>query len=171
MAVWETIIGRNVEREGFDLAQVLVEKWLKHLFLVRQVLQPQKSGIPFILELGEAAIAVKMHCPEVVDIVDRCVLGIFLVPVVDHTKDHSTSEDPTGVGLGSRSIHHFATEVAGDDSLQSAGEANVKISKATGVTKVIEVEHAVADLEDPGEARVARTRLSCDVSLDLISPG
>jgi hypothetical protein len=99
MTFREAVIRRDVEREGFNLAQVLVKQGLKDLLLVRPVRQPQERGIPFILEFGQAAIGVEMHRPEVVDVVNRRVLGVLRVPIIDQAKYHTTSEDPTGVRL------------------------------------------------------------------------
>ena len=95
----EAVIRRDVERESLNLAQVLVKQRLEDLLLVRPVLQPQERGISFILEFGQAAIAVEMHRPKVVDVVNCHVLGVLRVPIIDQAKYHTTSEDPTGVRL------------------------------------------------------------------------
>ena len=42
----EAVIGRDVERESFNLAQVLIKRRLKDLLLVWPVLQPQQEWQP-----------------------------------------------------------------------------------------------------------------------------
>jgi hypothetical protein len=95
VAVGETVVGRDVERECVNLLQVFVEERLEDIDFARLCLQSQESGIPLVLELGQGAFAVKVDRPKVVDVVDRCVLGILLVPIIDHTENHTTAQDPT----------------------------------------------------------------------------
>ena len=95
VAVGETVVGRDVERECVNLLQVLVEERLKHVDLVRLCLESQESRIPLVLDLRQGTVAVKVDRPKVVDVVDRCVLGILRVPVIDHTENHTTAQDPT----------------------------------------------------------------------------
>ena len=85
VTVGETVVRRDVERESLNLLQVLVEERLKHVDFVRLCPKSQESGIPLVLELGQGAVAVEVDRPKVVDVVDRGVLGILRVRVVDHT--------------------------------------------------------------------------------------
>ena len=75
--------------------QVFVEERLKYVDFVRLLSKSQESGIPLVLELRQRAVAVEVDRPQVVDIVDRGVLGVLIVRIVDHTKNHTTSENPT----------------------------------------------------------------------------
>ena len=91
----KTIICRDVERECLNLLQMFVEERLKHVDFVRLCPTSQETGIPLALELGQGAVAVEVDRPQVVDVVDRGVLGVLRVRIVDHTKTHTTSENPT----------------------------------------------------------------------------
>ena len=59
------------------------------------MLVSEQSSAPLSLELGQAAIAVGLDGEEVVDVIDHTVLGILPAPVIDHTKNHTTAQDPT----------------------------------------------------------------------------
>ena len=95
VAFWKTVICRDVERECLNLLQVLVGERLKHVDFVRLCPKSQESGTPRVHELGQGAVAAKVDRPEVVDIVDRGVLGFLPGRIVDHTKYHTTSEKST----------------------------------------------------------------------------
>ena len=71
VAVGETVVGRDVERECVNLLQVCVEERLEDINFARLCLQSQESGIPLVIELGQGSVAVEVDRPKVVDVVDR----------------------------------------------------------------------------------------------------
>jgi hypothetical protein len=100
VVVRQAIIIRHVVGEDIHPAKPLVEERFENGGLIQVMPESEQGRVPLGLELGQATMAIKIDREEVVDVVDQTVLRVLSVPVIDHTKDHTTTKDATARSLG-----------------------------------------------------------------------
>jgi hypothetical protein len=99
--VRQAIVICHIVRKDIHPAEPLIEERFENGGLIQVVPESEQRCIPLSLELGQAAMAIKIDREEVVDVVDQTVFRVLSVPVIDHTKDHTTTKDTTTRSLGS----------------------------------------------------------------------
>jgi len=100
VVVRQAIIIRHVVGEDIHPAKPLVEERFENGGLIQVMPESEQGRVPLGLELGQATMAIKVDREEVVDVEDQTVFRVLSVPVIDHSKDHPTTEDATVRSLG-----------------------------------------------------------------------